>query len=94
MTDLTRTAVEGLGLGQKDADKCRNFFAMGLVFWLYDRSLEPTKRFIEAKFGSKPDVAEANRRAPAGRLQLRRYHGCLCQQLSRGKGSLSPGYLP
>src|SRR5690606_23451953 len=49
MTRLTRLAVEGLGLSQKEADRCRNFFAMGLVFWLYDRSLEPTLRFIENK---------------------------------------------
>ncbi len=42
MTKLTRLAVDGLGLGQKESDRCRNFFAMGLVFWLYDRSLEPT----------------------------------------------------
>ena len=36
---------------------------MGLVFWLYDRPLEPTLRYIDDKFGKKPDVAEANRRA-------------------------------
>jgi 2-oxoglutarate/2-oxoacid ferredoxin oxidoreductase subunit alpha len=60
MTKLTRAAVDGLGLGQKDADRCRNFFAMGLVFWLYDRSLDPTLRYIEAKFGKRPEVAQAN----------------------------------
>jgi 2-oxoglutarate ferredoxin oxidoreductase subunit alpha len=60
MTKLNRLAVEGLGLSQKEADLCRNFFAMGLIFWLYDRSLEPTLRFINAKFGKKPEIAEAN----------------------------------
>ncbi len=63
MTKLTRLAVEGLGLSVKEADRCRNFFAMGLVFWLYDRSLEPTLRYVEEKFGKRPEVAEANRRA-------------------------------
>lgn len=63
MTRLTRLAVEGLGLSQKEADRCRNFFAMGLVFWLYDRSLEPTLRFIENKFGKLPGVAQANTNA-------------------------------
>ncbi len=68
MTDLTRRSVEGLGLSQKAADKCRNFFAMGLVYWLYGRSLDPTTRFIESKFASKPDIVEANTRAlKAGR---------------------------
>lgn len=60
MTKLVRLAVEGLGLSQKEADRCRNFFAMGLVFWLYDRSLDPTLRFIENKFGKKPEIAQAN----------------------------------
>ncbi|QDS97333.1 2-oxoacid:acceptor oxidoreductase subunit alpha [Adhaeretor mobilis] len=63
MTKLVRLAVEGLGLSQKEADRCRNFFAMGLVFWLYDRSLDPTLRFIENKFGKKPEVAQANTKA-------------------------------
>jgi len=63
ITRLTRLAVKETGLGTKEADRCRNFFAMGLVFWLYDRPLEPTLRFIVEKFGRRPDVAEANRRA-------------------------------
>lgn len=63
MTRLTRLAVKELGLSNKEADRCTNFFAMGLVFWLYDRPLEPTHRFITEKFGKRPDVAEANRRA-------------------------------
>ena len=64
MTKLTRLAVEDCGLGQKESDRCRNFFAMGLVFWLYDRSLDPTLRYIDAKFAKKsPAVADANRKA-------------------------------
>lgn len=63
MTSMTRGAVEGLDLSQKEADRCRNFFAMGLVFWLYGRSMKPTLRFIDAKFSKLPAIAEANRRA-------------------------------
>lgn len=64
MTKLVRLAVEECGLGVKESDRCKNFFAMGLVFWLYDRSLDPTMRYIDAKFAKKsPEVAEANRRA-------------------------------
>lgn len=66
MTKLTREGVKGLGLSTKDADRCRNFFAMGLLYWLYGRSLEPTLRYIDSKFGNKPEVAEANRRALSG----------------------------
>jgi 2-oxoglutarate ferredoxin oxidoreductase subunit alpha len=63
MTKINRLAVKHLELGQKEADRCRNFFAMGLVFWLYDRPLDPTLRYIDAKFGKKPAIAEANRRS-------------------------------
>jgi 2-oxoglutarate ferredoxin oxidoreductase subunit alpha len=63
ITRLNRLAVEGLGLGTKESDRCRNFYAMGLVFWLYDRPLEPTLRYIQNQFGKRPEVAEANRRA-------------------------------
>ncbi|MCC9608429.1 2-oxoacid:acceptor oxidoreductase subunit alpha [Blastopirellula sp. JC732] len=63
MTRITREAVAELGLSSAQADRCRNFFAMGLVYWLYGRSLEPTLNFIEEKFGSKPTIADANRRA-------------------------------
>jgi 2-oxoglutarate ferredoxin oxidoreductase subunit alpha len=63
MTSMTRGAVEPTGLSVKLADRCKNFFAMGLVFWLYGRDVEPTLRFIENKFASKPDIAEANRLA-------------------------------
>ena len=63
MTKLTRTAVAETKISVKLADRCKNFFAMGLVFWLYGRDVEPTLRFIDAKFRGKEDVARANRLA-------------------------------
>ena len=64
MTRLTRDAVSSLGLGNKEAERCKNFFAMGLVYWLFGRSLEPTLRFINDKFAKKlPEVARANEAA-------------------------------
>lgn len=63
MTQLTRQAVTKFGLSVKIADRCKNFFAMGLVYWLFGRSLDPTLRFIHAKFGKKPEVASANEAA-------------------------------
>lgn len=61
MTRLTRDAVAETGLSNKEADRCKNFFAMGLVFWLYGRDMQPTLRFIEKKFSKTPDIAKANR---------------------------------
>ncbi|MDX1430981.1 MAG: 2-oxoacid:acceptor oxidoreductase subunit alpha [Gammaproteobacteria bacterium] len=63
LTSLTREAVHDTGVGRKLAARCRNFFAMGLVYWLYGRSLAPTLRFIERRFGDDPAVAEADARA-------------------------------
>ncbi|MCA9083791.1 MAG: 2-oxoacid:acceptor oxidoreductase subunit alpha [Planctomycetaceae bacterium] len=66
MTRLTRDAVDGLGLSQREADRCKNFFALGLVYWLYDRDPKPTEDWIQDKFGKKPEIAEANMRALKG----------------------------
>ncbi len=66
MTRLTRDAVEGLGLSQREADRCRNFFALGLVYWLYERDAKPTLQWVKEKFGKNPAVAEANVRALNG----------------------------
>ncbi len=63
MTLLTRTAVEELGLSTKIADRCKNFFAMGFVYWLYNRDLQSTLDFIQAKFGGMPGIAEANEKS-------------------------------
>ncbi len=63
ITKLTRGAVSELGLSTKESDRCRNFFAMGLIYWLYGRSLDATLRFIEAKFSKLPAVKEANENA-------------------------------
>ncbi len=63
MTRLNRDAVEGLGLSLKQADLCRNFFALGLSYWLYDRDSKPSEEWIKAKFAKKPEVVEANLRA-------------------------------
>ena len=66
MTRLTRDSVEGLGLSTRNADRCKNFFALGLVYWLYDRDPKPTEDWVQGKFGKKPEIAEANLRALKG----------------------------
>ena len=61
---LNREAVKGVeGLSPKLRDRCKNFFALGLIYWLFGRELDATLRFVHAKFGSKPDVVVANERA-------------------------------
>jgi len=60
---LTRTALQHLGLDAKSMDRCKNFFALGMCYWLYNRSMEPTVRWIDDKFSKKPLLAEANKLA-------------------------------
>jgi 2-oxoglutarate ferredoxin oxidoreductase subunit alpha len=63
ISTMTLQAVKPSGVGQKDAARCKNMFALGLMFWIYDRPLDPTLRVIKEKFGKKPEIAEANRLA-------------------------------
>ncbi len=62
ISKLTKEALKETGLGEKQIDRCKNFFALGLVCWLYGRPLEPTFDWIQQKFGKNPDIAEANRK--------------------------------
>jgi 2-oxoglutarate ferredoxin oxidoreductase subunit alpha len=63
MTSITRKAVEDTGLNTKLQDRCKNFFAVGLLYFLYGRGLDPTLRFIADKFGKRPEIAHANEKA-------------------------------
>jgi 2-oxoglutarate ferredoxin oxidoreductase subunit alpha len=57
---LTRASLQHLGIDAKTMDRCKNFFALGMCYWLYNRSMEPTVRWIDGKFKKKPLLAEAN----------------------------------
>jgi 2-oxoglutarate ferredoxin oxidoreductase subunit alpha len=62
MNKLNREAVAQVKLSPREADRCKNFFALGLVYWMYERPLEPTLRWIRDKFKKNPAVLEANTR--------------------------------
>lgn len=57
-TTLNREALQGLDLSQREVDRCKNFFALGLLCWLYGRPMEATERWLAGKF--KGDVREGN----------------------------------
>src|SRR6202166_1483855 len=63
LTKLTRAALKELGLDNKSVDRCKNFFALGMCYWLYNRSMETSFRWIDAKFKSNPMLVQANRLA-------------------------------
>ena len=60
LNDLTRKALASTQLNQKLVDRCKNFFALGMMYWLYHRPADTTMRWIEEKFGKQPELAEAN----------------------------------
>ena len=63
MTSLTKDAVAPLGVKPRDAERSKNFFALGLISWMYTRPSEPTLTWIEEKFRRTPQIAAANRTA-------------------------------
>jgi len=60
LTKLNREALRELKISSREADRCKNFFALGLMYWLYNRPMDSTLRWLEGKF--KGDVLAANQR--------------------------------
>ncbi len=60
MERLTKDAVEGTGVSGRDVLRSKNFFALGLLAWVFTRSMEPTIEWLKQKFAAKPDVLAAN----------------------------------
>ena len=64
ITTMTLNAIADVGLNQRSATRSKNFFALGLIYWLFNRDMVHTERWIEEKFQRRdPQVAEANRKA-------------------------------
>jgi 2-oxoglutarate/2-oxoacid ferredoxin oxidoreductase subunit alpha len=63
ISTLNTRALEGLGLTNKQVDLTKNFFALGLMFWLYEREMAGTIAWIDDKFSKRPEIAEGNKRA-------------------------------
>jgi 2-oxoglutarate ferredoxin oxidoreductase subunit alpha len=69
ITELTINAVKEAGLKGKSAELCKNFFTLGMMYWLYDRPLTHTIKWLEEKYGpktkykDKPEIAEGNKKA-------------------------------
>jgi 2-oxoglutarate ferredoxin oxidoreductase subunit alpha len=66
ITRLTRAALKETGLPQRIQDRCKNFFALGMMYYLYHRSMDVSTQWIKQKFAAKPELAEANTLALKG----------------------------
>ena len=89
ITKLTLKAVEETGLSHRDGSRSKNFFALGVVNWLFVRSLEQTQDWIKVKFKKKPDVAKANSLA----LQAG-YNYAITIELFQARYFVPPAVLP
>jgi len=63
LSRLTGNALSGLALTKVQVERCKNFFALGMMYWLYDRPMDSTLKWIESKFKKTPLLVEANQKA-------------------------------
>ena len=62
ITELTRIALKDSGLDGKSILRCKNMFALGIVYWMFNRPLNYTQDFLEHKFEQKPELVDANKK--------------------------------
>jgi len=60
VTKMTRLALTDSGLGVKEIDRAKNMFVLGFLYWMYNRPMEHTEKFLKEKFGKKEDILAAN----------------------------------
>lgn len=60
LSTLTKNALAELNLKPTETERCKNFFALGMTFWMYDRKTDYTIKWINQKFAKKPEIAKAN----------------------------------
>ncbi|MGB5847712.1 MAG: 2-oxoacid:acceptor oxidoreductase subunit alpha [Ignavibacteriaceae bacterium] len=63
ITSLTSRALKDTSLSPKEVSRSKNFFALGLMYWLFDRPMEKTEEWLKVKFKNKPEISEANIKA-------------------------------
>ncbi len=63
LTQLTMSVLEDINVSTKEKERCKNFFALGLMYWMFNRPLEITLKWLETKFKNRPEILEANKRA-------------------------------
>lgn len=60
VTKMTREALKDFQMGTKEKDRAKNMFVLGFLYWMYNRDMKNTERFLQEKFGKKPDILESN----------------------------------
>jgi len=63
LTSMTVEALAEFDITKKEAERAKNMFALGMLLWMFTRPVEPTIEFLDAKFGKKPEILAANKKA-------------------------------
>ncbi|MCM2277687.1 MAG: 2-oxoacid:acceptor oxidoreductase subunit alpha [Oligoflexia bacterium] len=93
IAQITQKALEGSGLSPKQIDRCKNFTALGLTYALFNRSKEYTQKWIQKKFGAKPEIHQANVKAFEAGLNVGQEGDLFpcTYQIRKGKRAPKPG---
>ena len=91
LSELTKNALKDHPLKLTEVERCKNFFALGMMFWLYDRTLDHTIRWIENKFAKRPEIAKANVTALRAGYNYADITEALPAQYQIAKTHLEPG---
>lgn len=91
MDEITNKAVEGLGLNHRTGLRSRNFFALGLMYWLYQRDIAPSQRWVEKKYQNDDAVMQANSRALQAGFNYGDIHELSIERYDIPKAKLAPG---
>ncbi|HEV2831228.1 MAG TPA: 2-oxoacid:acceptor oxidoreductase subunit alpha, partial [Hanamia sp.] len=60
VTKITREALKDFAMGTKEKDRAKNMFVLGFLYWMYNRNMDNTIRFLKEKFSDKPEILESN----------------------------------
>ena len=91
ITKLTFAALEDLNLSAKVMDRSKNFFALGMVYWMFNRPMDHTVNWIKKKFAKSPDIAEANLRVLKAGYNFGETTEIFSVQYEVGPAKLTPG---
>lgn len=91
ITTLNNNSLAASTLPKKEKERCRNFFALGLMFWLFERPMEITLNWIDNKFKGRPDLAEANKGALKGGYHFGETTDAFRKHYKIAKAKLPPG---
>jgi len=91
VTKLTKATLEGSGLGTKEIDRTKNMFVLGFIYWIFNRPLDTTIKFIEKQFAKRPEIVEANIKTLKAGFHYGDTTETLMQRVQVKPAQISPG---